>query len=377
MKNLHHPLIPEIYDLEEDDAFLYIIEEYIPGESLRSLCKHRLLSEREIFQFILQISSIINYLHSQPRKIIYLDLKPENIIVNDEGCHLIDFGSARSEGTQEKLLLGSAGFASPEQKQGLDIRTESDIFALGRLLEYLIAHSICSKKLKVSLDKLAGACTEPKFWNRINSAADFIRKLNEMQKNNVVNEEERIRLAITGAHENIGVTYVSLLLCAFLEALTGNCAYVETKDSEIWKQLDSDFVKNNFPSLRFTDCQSYEAGRLPNCNLVIDYGLYSKNMPQDFYEADCVCILVDKMAWRKKELLQVRALSQNCTNRMFLINLTDFVNEDIAFLFKGEKFAAVPFVQTPGDIFSDTRLRDIFSKLISLCRKDSYVQSSK
>lgn len=377
MKNLHHPFIPEIYDLEEDESFLYIIEEYIPGESLRALCKHRLLSEKEIFQFIIQISSIISYLHSMPQKIIYLDLKPENIIVNGENCYLIDFGSARPEGSKEKMFLGSKGFAAPEQKQGQEIRTESDIYALGKLLEYLVSHSICSSKTKTGLNRLIAAATEPKFWNRIGTASDFMVRLKEMQKNIVATEEKQIRLAITGAHENIGVTYVSLLFCAFLEATVGKCAYVETSDSEIWKQLDRDYVAKNFPQLEFTDCKSYESGNFPSCNLVIDYGPYKKNMPADFHEADCVCILVDKMAWGKKELLQVRALSQDCTNRLFLVNLTDCVSDDIAYLLKGEKIAAVPFVQNPGDVVADTVLRDIFAKILSRCGKDSYVQSHK
>ena len=377
MKNLHHPLIPKIYDLEEDSDFLYIIEEYIPGESLKALCRHRLLSEKEIFQFMIQISSIIEYLHSLPQKIIYLDLKPENIIVNGENCHLIDFGSARPCASESSFSLGSHGFAAPEQQHGLEIHPESDIFSLGRLLEYLTNHGNCTQKVRLRLKKLSCACTEPRFWNRIGSVSELINILRELQRNNVVTEEERIRLAITGATENIGVTYISLLLCAFLEASTGSCAYIETYDSNVWKQLDTTYVKQNFPGLKLVDCKAYEARKLPEGNLVMDYGPYRKNMPEDFYEADCTCILVDKMGWNRKELLQARALSQNCTNRLFLINLTDYVDDDIASLFKGEKFAAVPFVRKPGDIISDTRLREIFHKIISRCRKDSYVQSHK
>ena len=52
LKNLKHPSIPEIFDLEEDDEYTYIIEQYIEGDSLGSLCNKRLLSEKEIFHFI-------------------------------------------------------------------------------------------------------------------------------------------------------------------------------------------------------------------------------------------------------------------------------------------------------------------------------------
>ena len=80
MKNLKHPNIPIIYDMEEDDNYTYIIEQYIEGESLKCLCNKRLLSETEIYHLIIHIGHIFQYLHSVPGAIAYCDLKPE---IND------------------------------------------------------------------------------------------------------------------------------------------------------------------------------------------------------------------------------------------------------------------------------------------------------
>ena len=82
LKSLEHPSIPRIFDFEEDDAFYYIVEEYIDGETLDSFLLHQQLNSPCLFFNICeQLCNVFIYLHTQiSTPIIYRDLKPEHII---------------------------------------------------------------------------------------------------------------------------------------------------------------------------------------------------------------------------------------------------------------------------------------------------------
>ena len=94
LKSLEHPSIPRIFDFEEDNAFYYIVEEYIDGETLDSFLLHQqLISPGLFFNICEQLCNVFIYLHTQiSTPIIYRDLKPEHIIVCHNKLKLIDFG---------------------------------------------------------------------------------------------------------------------------------------------------------------------------------------------------------------------------------------------------------------------------------------------
>lgn len=96
LKNLNHPGIPLIYDIDEDDDFIYMVEEYIQGESLDTFVLHpRDISPELILKIGIQLCDILDYLHHlSPYPILYQDLKPEHIILCGNQVKLIDFGIA-------------------------------------------------------------------------------------------------------------------------------------------------------------------------------------------------------------------------------------------------------------------------------------------
>lgn len=370
MKNLNHPGIPKIYDIDEDENYMYIIEEFIPGQSLKDVCNSRLLSESEIFHFAVQISEIIHYLHSQPDQIIYLDLKPENIIINDGKCFLIDFGSARLSSGSGYLNFGSVSYASPEQLKGEAVGTGSDIYSLGRLLLYLVENGNTDRKKSGKLQHLANRCLASKSWNRIGTAGELVRRLKALQKNNECKPCTPVRTAIAGSSSNAGTTYTALLLSIFLAATEGKCTLVETYDSGLdpFTELPGKILPGR--NLIFMDSKHYETESLPDGNLILDCGTLTDEMPDDFYKADCCCILVGNKAWEKDKILRARALSQKCVSRLFLVNLSDSVTDETAALLKGENFMAVPFIAGCGDILTNPRLRDIFNDIVSGFRRN-------
>ena len=67
---------------------------------------------------MIQFCNIINYLHTLPESLLYLDIKPENIIILNDTCYLIDFGSVLYESEEPVTVFGTPSYASPEQTAG-------------------------------------------------------------------------------------------------------------------------------------------------------------------------------------------------------------------------------------------------------------------
>ena len=97
LQDLNHPGIPILHETQEDASFFYIVEEYIYGDSLdQYLLYHQHISQDTFLQFAMQLCNIMEYLHTRnPNPILYLDLKPEHIIVCGNQLKLIDFGIAK------------------------------------------------------------------------------------------------------------------------------------------------------------------------------------------------------------------------------------------------------------------------------------------
>lgn len=140
MKNLKHSGIPIIYDIEEDNNSVCIIEEYISGNTLSSYISHNHnLSTHQICEIAMQICDILDYLHAASNQgIIHADLKPENVMIDENNqVKIIDFDHSVKQGQPRKNCMGTAGFASPEQYHRLKMDVYADIYAVGILLLYM------------------------------------------------------------------------------------------------------------------------------------------------------------------------------------------------------------------------------------------------
>ncbi len=141
LQSLHHPLLPQVKAImEEEHAF---VMEYIEGASLaKRLSVHGTFGDVQIIAWGIALCEVLSYLHAQTPPIIYRDMKPDNILQTQEGnLVLIDFGAARryrANRQGDTCLLGTKGFAAPEQYGGMgqsDVR--SDVYALGATLYQL------------------------------------------------------------------------------------------------------------------------------------------------------------------------------------------------------------------------------------------------
>jgi eukaryotic-like serine/threonine-protein kinase len=137
---LNHPNICTIYGIEEFDGMHFIAMEYVDGRTLRS--KQPSLSPKQALDLGIQIAEGLAAAHEQG--IVHRDIKPENIMLRKDGSVVVmDFGVARLRGasrlTKEGSTVGTVGYMSPEQVQGLDADHRSDLFSLGVILYELFA----------------------------------------------------------------------------------------------------------------------------------------------------------------------------------------------------------------------------------------------
>jgi beta-lactam-binding protein with PASTA domain/predicted Ser/Thr protein kinase len=133
--SLNHPNIAQVYDKGQADGTYYIAMEFLEGRSLKDIIvKYAPLSPDLIVSVSRQIVEALRYVHR--RDIIHRDIKPQNIIIDNEGrVKVTDFGIARSGGvtslTEVGTSIGTAHYLSPEQAQGLAVEAASDLYSTG------------------------------------------------------------------------------------------------------------------------------------------------------------------------------------------------------------------------------------------------------
>ena len=146
VSNLSHPNIVEVYDVGEEDGQYYIVMEYIEGKTLKQLLKKReTLTLPEVIDIMLQLTDGLAHAHES--YIIHRDIKPQNIMILDNGLvKITDFGIAMAlnatQLTQTNSVMGSVHYLPPEQANGKSATVKSDIYSLGILMYELITGSV-------------------------------------------------------------------------------------------------------------------------------------------------------------------------------------------------------------------------------------------
>ena len=150
LKRLDHPNLPRIVDIFEEDSNLYITIDFIEGETLEKIMVERgAQDESDVIDWAIQLCNALEYLHTRTPAILYLDMKPSNIILTPTGSlKLVDFGISREyyESNITISVMGTRGYAPPEQYGG-KVDTRTDIYSLGVTLFYLLTGCDPTKKV--------------------------------------------------------------------------------------------------------------------------------------------------------------------------------------------------------------------------------------
>ncbi|HEX9655605.1 MAG TPA: protein kinase [Bacteroidota bacterium] len=139
---INHPNICTIHDIQEHEGQMFIVMEYVEGQTLRERTKSQITNLKSAIDIAIQVAEGLAAAHE--KGIVHRDIKPENIMVRKDGiAQIMDFGLAKLHGvsrlTKEGSTVGTAGYMSPEQVQGIEADHRSDIFSLGVLLYELFS----------------------------------------------------------------------------------------------------------------------------------------------------------------------------------------------------------------------------------------------
>lgn len=189
LRNASLPGIPKIYECHERKGCLYLIEEFIEGDSLESILKKNgPFPVQQALQILVQICNILRPLHESNPVIIHRDIKPSNVLVRKDGSvFLIDFNASKEvdpRKTEDTVLIGTPEYAAPEQYGFSQSDAKTDIYALGVLLNMLLTGTtpktrICEGKPRPIVKR----CTNMDPGQRYSSVKDLKAALVKIQKN--------------------------------------------------------------------------------------------------------------------------------------------------------------------------------------------------
>ena len=153
--------LPQIMEVGEKNGQTVALEEYIPGDTLGEILEGGLLSAAQAKQVTRQLCGALWVLHS--RGMVHRDVKPDNVILRGDEAVLIDFDAARvykSTGQGDTQILGTTGFAAPEQYGLSQSDGRADIYAVGVLLNIMLTGEHPSRKLaKGRMGRIVQRCT--------------------------------------------------------------------------------------------------------------------------------------------------------------------------------------------------------------------------
>ncbi len=212
---MNHPNICTIYSIEEYDndkgeKQLFIAMEYVEGETLKD--KKDSISEKQKLEISVQVAEGLAAAHE--KGIIHRDIKPENIMIRKDGiAQIMDFGLAKLQSSAEGSRLtkvgttmGTMGYMSPEQVQGIDVDHRSDIFSFGVVLYEMFAGespfkgmhetaimyeivnveappiSTVKEGIDLELDEIILECLEKDKDDRYQSAKELAKNLRKIKK---------------------------------------------------------------------------------------------------------------------------------------------------------------------------------------------------
>ena len=328
LKALHHPGIPIIYDIEEDSCNYYFIEEYVDGVPLDDyLLQQSHISPEFFFNISLQLCDIFTYLHTlTPYPLVYLDLKPEHIIVCESQIKLIDFNVATFLSKEGNIynLFGNKDFSAPELFSGIKPNPSCDIYSIGKIMQ-LMSNYVKSPLLP-NIHQIFKKATHKNPSCRYETVRQLSLDLQTQQTNQL--SHLRTTIAVLASQPGCGCTHFSVSLVSALNHMGFSACYYEKNNSNRLRQMqNTDTLIREKEGLichkTFRGYPQYgETIILPDdcwefC--IYDYGCC---IPTDNVSADITLYVCSDSLWHLTHSLDVGAtIKENCQNMYVICNM--------------------------------------------------------
>ena len=180
LRAITFPLLPAVYDVLNTGTQITVLEEFVRGTTVSDLLCHGLYSEKGVKTVVKSVCDALTVLHNHG--IVHRDIKPENIMITDCGTvKLMDFDAARlyKRGQSgDTKIIGTKGYAAPEQFGLAQTDARADIFAVGVLMNVMLTGEHPSKKMyDGKLAKVIEKCIQIDPQKRYASAAELKKSL--------------------------------------------------------------------------------------------------------------------------------------------------------------------------------------------------------
>ncbi|SDH71153.1 Protein kinase domain-containing protein [Pseudobutyrivibrio sp. 49] len=301
--------IPTIFEVEDTEEIIYLVEEYVEGISLREYLLETKLTTEKLIYIAVELCKIVETLHtagSEP--VLYRDMKPEHVFMEGDAIRLIDFGiSVRKSEANNAKPLGTKGWAAPEQLEGEYLDERCDVYGVGKVIGFMQINSYANDDFKIK--QIVDCATEADINKRIGSITELKELLERLQKNRVNDKvgEKHLekRIAVIGGSPAIGTTRIAISLCQFFNKRKIDCYYRDNeKDTvrRLWMNLKNTKLQqgilyhDNFKGL-FEYGEAVEDQNPPKGLYVIDCGT-NKNIPMG---TDIVIYVTGGAPWQQED----------------------------------------------------------------------------
>jgi len=176
--SISHNNLPTVYEAVSDGDKSMVVEEYVEGITVGQVLETGWYTSEGVENVIEQLSDALILLHEH--NIVHRDIKPENIMISMDGTvKLIDFNISRihdDERGKDTRILGTTGFAAPEQYGIAETDPRADIYAIGILINVMLTGEHPAKKLCTGRwRKIVNKCTRINPEERFQSVKDILK----------------------------------------------------------------------------------------------------------------------------------------------------------------------------------------------------------
>lgn len=180
LRDISFANIAAVFDVSEVENEVTVLEEFVNGVTVADILLNGLYDERGVKHIVKSLCDALTVIHSYG--IVHRDIKPENVMITDNGTiKLIDFDAARlfkNGQSKDTKIMGTAGYAAPEQLGLAQSDERTDIFALGVLMNVMLTGEHPSKKLyKGKMTKIIEKCIQLDPQKRYTTAAELKKSL--------------------------------------------------------------------------------------------------------------------------------------------------------------------------------------------------------